>query len=39
MLNNYFETPCQACEFCIKFCEKNNLINFKETNNETKDIK
>lgn len=23
---NYSETPCMACEFCIKFCEKNNLI-------------
>lgn len=23
---NRCETPCQACEFCIKFCEKNNLI-------------
>ena len=20
------ETPCLACEKCIKFCEKNNLI-------------
>lgn len=23
---NYCETSCMACEFCIKFCEKNNLI-------------
>lgn len=23
---NFTETSCMACEFCIKFCEKNNLI-------------
>lgn len=23
---NFCETACYACEFCIKFCEKNNLI-------------
>ena len=24
--NNECETPCYACEYCIKFCEQNNLI-------------
>ena len=24
--NNFCETSCQACEFCINFCENNNLI-------------
>ncbi len=23
---NFCETSCYGCEFCIKFCEKNNLI-------------
>lgn len=23
---NYFETACQTCEFCIKYCAENNLI-------------
>lgn len=25
-----FETVCQACEFCIKYCKKNNLIKMQE---------
>ena len=24
--NNYCETSCYACEFCIKYCEKNKLL-------------
>lgn len=23
---NFCETSCYGCEFCIKFCEENNLI-------------
>lgn len=23
---NHCETACQACEYCIKYCEKNNLL-------------
>ena len=23
---NYCETSCYGCEFCIKFCENNNLL-------------
>lgn len=23
---NLCETSCYGCEFCIKFCEENNLI-------------
>lgn len=26
MESNYFETSCNACEFCIKYCEKNKLL-------------
>ena len=28
LLENHCETVCQACEFCIKFCEKNKLIKY-----------
>ena len=34
---NYCETSCYGCEFCIKFCEKNNLIR-QENMEELKEI-